>query len=158
MLKLVLINNWENSINVQIYDKLITANGNPNPFALNLLRDIIIPDILQEDTSSISYWAGKNLARKYPTSTGEPLVAFCLNAGFGNLTKITEQGTLQKWQLSGPLVENRFTATNNNPDFNLEAGFLAQQIEQFNDIAAEANFQTDVKNKIVTIKIQTEKR
>lgn len=141
---------------MQIYDKLITANGAPNPFALNLLRDIIIPDILQEDTSSISYWAGKNLARKYPVSMGEPLITFFSNAGFGDLTKLTEAGLHQKWQLSGPLVANRFTATNDTPDFNLEAGFLAQQIEQLNNLAAEANFQIDIKNKVVTINVQTD--
>lgn len=143
-------------MNAQIYDNLAAANGTPTPFALNLLRDLLIPDILQEDTSSISYWAGKNLARNYPLAVGEPLTIFFLNAGFGELTKLTEKGPHQTWQLAGDFVTNRFIATANKPDFNLEAGFLAQQIEQFTDVVAEANFEIDVKNKIVVLNVQTE--
>lgn len=143
-------------MNAQMYDNLVTANGAPTPFAVNLLRDLLIPDILQEDTSSISYWAGKNLARTYPLPLNEDLVIFFLNAGFGELTKLTEQGNQQTWQLAGDFVVNRFITNKTTPDFNLEAGFLSQQIEQATDVAAEANFEVNMKTHTVLINVQTE--
>ncbi|MCM0598563.1 YslB family protein [Periweissella fabalis] len=138
------------------YDNLVGATGTPTPFAINLLRDILIPGILQEDTSSISYWAGKNLARTYQVSLDQEMTIFFLNAGFGELTKLSEKGNQQIWQLSGDFVKNRFLANPTQPDFNLEAGFLSQQIEQAMPVVAEANFEVDSKKQIVLIKVQTE--
>lgn len=143
-------------MDAEIYDNLRAAKTTHNAFAVNLLRDLLIPDILQEDTSSILYWAGKNMARKYPLPLEDQLITFFLSSGFGELTKVTQKDSKQTWQLSGEFVKNRFIANKKLPDFNLEAGFLAQQIEQLNKIATEANFKVNKRDKTVLITIQTE--
>lgn len=138
------------------YDLLVAANGAPSPFAINLLRDILIPDVLQEDTSSISYWAGKNLARTYQVALDEEIAIFFLNAGFGELTKLSQQGNQQTWQLAGDFVKNRFLVNSAHPDFNLEAGFLSQQVEQATHLNAEANFEINSETQIVLINVHVE--
>ncbi|QBO37217.1 DUF2507 domain-containing protein [Periweissella cryptocerci] len=136
------------------YEKLIAADGQPNAFAVNVLRDVLIPDVLQEDTASILYWAGKSLARKYPLASADEIVIFFLNAGFGELELIKDDTNQQYWRITGAFVDNRFTANENVPDFNLEAGFIAQQTEQQGDLAAEANFEVNAKKHEVKIHVQ----
>ncbi|MCT4396228.1 YslB family protein [Periweissella beninensis] len=142
-------------MNNDIYKQLVASPSQPSPFALSVLRDSLIPDILQEDTASILYWAGKNLARQYSLSNMDDIIIFFLNAGFGELTLTKQTNHQLSWNLAGSFVDNRFLASK-TPDFNLEAGFLAQQLEQMLEKVAEANFVINKRKHLITINVQVE--
>lgn len=78
-------------------------------FALTLLRDRLLPELLQDDQSEIIYWAGKTLARDVDLHGISAIEAFFQEAGFGTLTLTTQKPTMQKWRLDGPIVEARFS-------------------------------------------------
>lgn len=142
-------------MNDDIYKQLVASDCQPSPFALSVLRDSLIPDILQEDTASILYWAGKNLARQYPLNSINDIIIFFVNAGFGELSLIKQVNHQLTWNLAGAFIDNRFLASK-KPDFNLETGFLAQQIEQILHQDAEANFIIAKRKHVITINVQIE--
>lgn len=95
-------------------------------FGYELLRDFTLSSILGKNESDILYWAGKEIARKYPCDTDVDVNSFFAEAGFGmlQLEKETKDGYIFSL-VNDPAVFN-FTKRN----FRLEAGFLAEQIQQ----------------------------
>lgn len=118
-------------------------------FSYELLRDILIPELLGEDASEVSYWAGKHLARKFPLLTIEEKVDFFKEAGWGNLQLIHEKRNKLKLQLSGHMIDRRLRM-NSNACFRLEAGFIAEQIQQMKHSLAETLDDVDHRKKRVT--------
>ena len=55
-------------------------------FGYELLREILIPEILGEETPKILYWAGKHIARKYPLDTISDIIRFFSASGLGRAT------------------------------------------------------------------------
>lgn len=47
-----------------------------NAFAYELLREEVLPDLIGKELDDILYWAGRNLARKYPLETIEEVIYF----------------------------------------------------------------------------------
>ncbi|WP_102026843.1 YslB family protein [Salirhabdus sp. Marseille-P4669] len=94
-----------------------------------ILRHISLPDLLGEDSSFIQYYMGKSLARRFPLSTIDEILAFFENAGFGNLECIKVKKGEYTFQLSSALITERFTYKE-NVTYRLEAGFLAEQLSQ----------------------------
>ncbi len=95
-------------------------------FGYELVREIVLQDILGEDSYHILYWAGKQLARKFPlTSMGE-VVAFFQSAGWGHLVIEKETNNEMELILTGEMTKRRLEVY---PEchFQLEAGFLAEQ-------------------------------
>lgn len=45
-------------------------------FAYELLREEVLPDLIGKELDDILYWAGRNLARKYPLETIEEVIYF----------------------------------------------------------------------------------
>ena len=115
-----------------------------------MLRDHLLPDLLTDDLSDITYWAGKNLAREFPLKGISAVINFFNDAGFGTLNIESQKATSQKWFLTGSLVETRMTESS-KPDFFLEAGFLAQQTEQQIGSSAEAQVEFDKDTVIFTV-------
>lgn len=106
-------------------------------FGYELLREVLIPDILGKDTPEILYWAGKRLARKYPLNNLEELVAFFNRASWGDLTVKNENKNEMEFELTSPLLVSRVQSKAEH-FFQLEAGFIAQQIETQREVIAEA--------------------
>lgn len=100
-------------------------------FAYELLREVLIPDILGSESASMMYWAGKSLARKYPADSIDELIAFFSLAGFGNLSLVHKKKDEMEFQLQSELIQARFK-TMKEPSFQLEAGFIAQQVQRMN--------------------------
>jgi len=100
-----------------------------NYFAVSVLRDFILPDLLDKDTVELLYWAGKNLSRQLILDM-ESLPDLFNKAGFGKL-EITKQ-TLNSYiyKLNGPEVEQRFDTNNDDPEFSLETGIIAETVEK----------------------------
>ena len=106
-------------------------------FGYELVREVLLPELLGKDTPENLYWAGKRLARKYPLSTLDETFRFFHDAGWGALTIKEESRKEMVIELSSELISSRLK-NNPNTTFQLEAGFIAQQMEQQKKVTAEA--------------------
>ena len=142
-------------MNINDYDKILQTNFQVNSFALTLLRDGLLQNLLQEDYPHILYWAGKEIARQFPFDALSSVVEFFDNAGFGQLEIASQDSKNQRWTLTGDLVQQRL-ALSRNADFSLEAGFLAQQLELQTGAIAEATVKLGKKNEGVNFEVVTD--
>lgn len=117
-------------------------------FSKELLRDILLPDLLGKDHSQILYWSGKQLARKFPLNNLQEIDEFFNNAGWGQLVEEKHSKHEAQYSLEGPIVTRRFDL-NSECEFQLEAGFLAQQIQFLQKRITEASVDTKAKSKTV---------
>jgi len=124
-----------------------------NLYALTLLRDRLLPELLQDDESNVLYWAGKELARTISLTGITALETFFMDASFGLLTLISQADMTLQWRLEGPVVMSRLQ-DNESASFALEAGFLAEQVQQQLGIGAEA--QWEVRNQTIDITVMTD--
>nr|WP_279663444.1 YslB family protein [Ectobacillus ponti] len=107
-----------------------------NGFAYELLRDEVLPDLMGKELDRILYWAGKSLARRYPLTSMEEIISFFEHAGWGHLLVVSENKHEMELQLSGPLITERYRDKRNHT-YQLEAGFLAQQVQQLRGALTE---------------------
>jgi predicted hydrocarbon binding protein len=105
-------------------------------FGYELLREVLLPEILGKDTPEILYWAGKRIARKYPLKTFDEIVDFFSNASWGDLSLKNETKDELEFELISPLLVSRVKSKAEH-FFQLEAGFLAEQIELQKEVVAE---------------------
>ncbi|WP_244877175.1 YslB family protein [Carnobacterium inhibens] len=129
-------------------------NGTTSLFGYELIRDVVIPNLLGTDTHEILYWAGKELARQYPLANRQDIIRFFDKAGFGLIELNKKQRNKQIYTLSGEIVEVRLNQA--EPSFNLEAGFLAEQIQSQDGIYTEAVTEVNKKTKMVTFTVQSD--
>lgn len=125
-------------------------------FGYELIREIVLEDILGKDSPQILYWSGKQLARRFPLNDRNELASFFESAGWGTLEFIKEKKEEVEYSLGGTVVQRRFELFDNN-HFQLEAGFLAEQYKLLMKCNAEAA--VEVKNRsqkaVITIKWDT---
>ncbi|HZG70025.1 MAG TPA: YslB family protein [Chondromyces sp.] len=124
-------------------------------FGYELIRDVLLVDILGKDANEILYWAGKSLARKFPCSTIEELATFFNEAGWGTLTLEKESKREKHFELSGTVVHRRLMIQQ-EPAFTLESGFLAEQIGIQEKAASEAINDIQKRSNTVMIKVKWE--
>ncbi|OLS41488.1 YslB family protein [Bacillus sp. MRMR6] len=105
-------------------------------FGYELIREFVLPEILGKDTPEILYWAGKRLARKYPLNGFDELIDFFNNASWGHLEVKAELKDEIEFELMSPLFVSRVKSKAEH-FFQIEAGFLAQQIELQKQVIAE---------------------
>lgn len=118
-------------------------------FGLELLREVLLPDILGSDHPQMLYWAGKGLARKYPVNSLEELSAFFETAGWGCLTLLHNKKNEMEFELSGELISIRLKKSNEFT-FQIEAGFIAEQLQTMNNQITETYEQVKKRaNKVV---------
>ncbi|RHW40679.1 DUF2507 domain-containing protein [Neobacillus notoginsengisoli] len=115
----------------------LQANDTVNKFGYELIREVLLPELLGKDGPEILYWAGKLLARKYPLETIEEIIAFFARASWGELSVRKLSKNEIEFELAPVLLASRVTSKAETY-FQLEAGFLAQQIEQQKGVTAEA--------------------
>ena len=141
------MNDQTNSVDLNVVE------GNDSLFSYTLIRDALIPNLLGQETNDILYWAGKELARQYPLNNQQDTILFFKKAGFGALTLDSHHKNKVIFRLSGSAVENRLAMVK-QPSFNLEAGFLAEQIQQQESLYTEAIYEIKSKAKSVLITLQ----
>jgi predicted hydrocarbon binding protein len=118
-------------------------------FGLELLREVLLPDILGSDHPQMLYWAGKGLARKYPVQSIEEISAFFETAGWGSLTLLHNKKNEMEFELSSDLISIRLKKANEFT-FQLEAGFIAEQLQMMNNYITETYEQVKKRaNKVV---------
>lgn len=107
-------------------------------FGLELLRSVLIPELLGKENSGISYWAGKNIARKFPLYSLEDVIDFFKRASWGDLQLVKESKAEMIFELSSPLITKRTLEETNTVSYQLEAGFLAEQFQRMSNYITEA--------------------
>lgn len=105
-------------------------------FGYELIREVLLPEILGKDTPEILYWAGKRIARKYPLKNYDEMIEFFSSASWGQLGIKNESKDEIEFELFSPLIVSRVKSKAEH-FFQLEAGFLAQQIELQKEVIAE---------------------
>jgi hypothetical protein len=122
-----------------------------NQFGYDLIRNDVLRDLLGKDHDTILYWVGKSLARKYPVATVEEVITFFEKANWGTLSRIKEKKQEQLFELSGPWMYKL-----DQRCYQLEAGFLAQQIETWTNSITGTTY-TEKKGSIL-FKVETDKK
>lgn len=98
---------------------------------------MVLPDLLDKNTTELLYWAGKRLARKYPLTSTNDIISFFEQAGWGYLSIKKETKSKIDFELTSDLLNKRFES-NETVHFQLEAGFLAEQIQLQKQFITEA--------------------
>lgn len=122
---------------------------------VTLLRDVLIPELLSKNTGTILYWSGKSIAERIPLADFQAVQDFFVLTGLGALTAIKQKHNQYFYQLSGPVITQRFEITE-EPDFQFETGFLAQQVQQQLGIVAEGICKPLKRQQGIEITIQTD--
>lgn len=104
--------------------------------SLEILRNTIFNELLQEDTDEMMYWLGRSLARQYPLKNLDEVSAFFIDAGFGILEFQKESKKNMEFHLSSKVISYRF-AMKEHPSYKLEAGFIAAQMESWTGVSTE---------------------
>lgn len=146
--ELVSRNNNEQQVDLENFNETTSL------FGYELIRDVLIPNLLGTDTHEILYWAGKELARQYPLQNRQDISRFFDKAGFGLIELNKEQRNKQIYTLSGEIVQARLEHA--QPSFNLEAGFLAEQIQTQDGLYTEALTEINQKAKVVSFIVQSD--
>ncbi|MDM5156692.1 YslB family protein [Bacillus sp. DX1.1] len=108
-----------------------------NAFAYELLREELLPDLIGSELDAILYWAGRNLARKYPLDTIEEVIHFFEKAGWGSLSIIEHKRREMHFHLTSPLITER-QKQKRHSSYQLETGFVAEQIQKQRNVVAES--------------------
>ncbi len=122
-----------------------------NQFGYDLIRNDVLHDILGSDHETILYWLGKSLARRYPLETSEQLIEFFSEASWGTLTLTKEKKKKRVFELTGPWM-----GKDDQRCYQLEAGFLAQQIEIALNVISATTYEQ--KKQSVTFIVEFEHR
>lgn len=118
----------------RLYEKLEnTINESPTRFGYEILRDHVLPSILGPHESDILYWAGKEVARKFPIFNVEELPTFFTEAGWGMLSLEKEN----KHETYYILTNDADTMKAAHRTFHLEAGFIAEQYQKLGGLLTE---------------------
>ena len=121
-----------------------------------VLRDILIPAIVGKN-EDILYWSGKFLARKLLLASNNDLRLFFKYAGWGTLKLIKSKKELDVFELSGDIIKTRLNIIT-KPDFQLEAGFIAETYQLHNNFVTEGCVsKIDDHQNLVTFNIKTDK-
>ncbi|EAC5199582.1 TPA_asm: DUF2507 domain-containing protein [Listeria monocytogenes] len=126
-------------------------------FGLDLLRDYLIPELLGDEAPHIMYWAGKDLARKFPLASLEEVAEFFEEASWGSFSILKEKKDEMRLLLEGEMVAARFR-TQEEPTFKLEAGFIAEQMQSQKKLYTESYDEIDKRKKQVIIIVKWDRK
>ncbi|BAB06814.1 YslB family protein [Halalkalibacterium halodurans] len=104
-------------------------------FGYDLLRNDVLREILGSEHDAILYWVGKSLARKHPIETMEETFAFFEKANWGQLSILKQKRQEYTFELQGPWMTK-----SDQRCYQLEAGFLAQLVQNWSETIAEATY------------------
>ncbi|MCP3741273.1 YslB family protein [Rossellomorea sp. BNER] len=126
-------------------------------FAYELIRDIFMPEVLGKHTPDVLYWGGKTIARKFPLMSQEEIISFFHEAAWGDLSLIEQKRNEATFELSGELVSRRLEMKS-DISFKLEAGFLAEQLQNQKKVLAEATDELHKRNKTIKILVRWDQK
>ncbi|WP_075527434.1 YslB family protein [Sporosarcina ureilytica] len=128
--------------------------GGPTQFGYELIRDHVLPSILGKHEGDILYWAGKEIARKFPVFSMEEIPSFFLEAGWGQLQLEKTSKKEAFYQLISPGENLKISDRN----FQLEAGFLAEQYQKLNGMLTECYADSKRNDQSITFHLAWDKK
>ncbi len=102
-------------------------------FGYHLIRNVLLHELLGKEHDSILYWTGKSIARSYPLMTKEEIIEFFYQAGWGDLSIKKEGKDEVLFHLTPSFHKKQLTIS-----YQLESGFLAEQIQKQTGFISEA--------------------
>ncbi|WP_053218982.1 YslB family protein [Virgibacillus senegalensis] len=139
--------------NRQIIDRTTIDGLHTSGAGYDILRYICLPDLLGKEASPILYIMGKNLARKMQLSSVEEVIDFFDKLGWGHLQLIKEKRREMIWELTAEHVQLRHQANLPQVEYRLEAGFLAEAMQQIKGVPCEGLEEAKSKNSSVQFNI-----
>jgi len=121
----------ERLLSISHLDQLHTAGA-----GYDILRYVALPELLGKETKTILYFAGRNLARKFDITSMEDINYIFEKLGWGHLELIKEKKKEFIFHLMSDSVALRLQSSL-DADFRLEAGFLAEAMQQVKDTTCE---------------------
>lgn len=119
-------------------------------FGYELIRDHVLSSILGKHSDDILYWAGKELARKFPCGDIQLIISFFKDAGWGNLSLEKESKDSYIFHLTGDSDILNII----NRSFRLEAGFIGEQIQTINGFLTECYEEKKEKQQLITLQVK----
>ncbi|MBU3851326.1 MAG: YslB family protein [Candidatus Paralactobacillus gallistercoris] len=138
------------ALDIKAWQTALAANTSL-PYDAFVLRDLVIPNILGDDTEAILYWAGRNLAKQFNLSNPHALTNFCQQMHWGKLQLDHQNKYKEVYTLRGEDINERLRL-NPQANFQLETGFIAQTRQLQLDYPCEATY--ECKDQVVTITCQ----
>ncbi len=126
------------------------TSGSATQFGYELLRDHLLPSVLGVHEGEILYWAGKEIARKFPIFSIDELPSFFVEAGWGNLILLKSS----KKEAYYELTDHAESIKIEERKFQLEAGFIAEQYQKLNGILTECYAEPERKKDIVQFHVK----
>jgi len=100
----------------------------PNSTGHDVLRYLVLPDLLGHSSDTLLYFSGRKLARKIDIHDLNDIYYFFQKISWGNLELIKEKKNELSFLLMSDEIVQRLKSSLFT-EFNLEAGFLAEAIE-----------------------------
>lgn len=119
-------------------------------FGYELIRDHVLSTILGKHEEDILYWAGKDLARKFPLFSIDEAPSFFIEAGWG----ILELEKQSKDEASYLLTGDPELLKISERCFRLEAGFLAEQQQKAGGFLTECYEEKFLKRNQVRFRVK----
>ncbi|MDN6293473.1 MAG: DUF2507 domain-containing protein [Alkalibacterium gilvum] len=123
--------------------------------SLSLLRDALLPNLLNDGEENILYWAGKELARSQSFESLDDLIQQMNRLFSGELALYRKTKKSRYYEWSGALTSHRL-ALDTKVTFSLEAGFLAEGYQKITGNETEATYTLHPKKSIVTFLLQSD--
>lgn len=123
----------------------------PDIFNAIFNREVLLPILLGEDTEDLTYWLGKEVARRFPLKDFEDVRRFFNLVGWGDLSLSGHQKGTTTLSLAGEPIEARISLGKNG-GFNLETGFLSETYQQQNGFLTEGTYQAETQRVQVTLR------
>ncbi|GAA5416280.1 uncharacterized protein YslB [Paraliobacillus ryukyuensis] len=130
----------------------ITENLQTNGCGYDLLRYVCLPDLLGKDATTILYVLGKNIARQLTWENYDQVKAFFYKTGWGELTEGKEKRGEHEFTLTGSAITQRMKR-NLDTDYRLEAGILAEAMQQIKGIDCECREEIKPRKNCVEFKV-----
>lgn len=119
-------------------------------FGYELIRDHVLSTILGKHEEDILYWAGKDLARKFPLFSMEEMPSFFAEAGWGSL-ELEKQSKSEAYYI---VTGDQEILKIGDRCFRLEAGFLAEQQQKIGGYLTECYEEKDAKRNLVRFHVK----
>ena len=133
----------QDALSLTLLDELHTSGA-----GYDVLRYISLPDLFGTEADTLLYFMGKDLARSLHINSLEDIYQIADKLGWGRLELVKEKKRGFTFQLMADAVFHRLQAKF-DVDFRLEAGFLAEAIQQLYGRECECNEQINRKIHLV---------
>lgn len=94
----------------------------------DILRYLVLPDLLGQNSDTLLYFSGRKLARKIEINDINDIYYFFQKISWGNLELVKEKKNELSLLLMSDEIAQRLNSSLTT-EFNLEAGFLAETIQ-----------------------------